>query len=132
MNIILKFIISFLVVVASIIIGLAFLVFLLSLQLMISRSSEKIRRLSKLGYNFREISRPYIALLAILMIGVTGFSLVITTVLTHKFSSMAEAWNLNISTSLHGTIYGMAVGLIAMISLTNVVAILFSTKKLCK
>ena len=43
LNIILKFIISFLVVIAGIIIVLAFLVFLLSLQLMISRSSQKIK-----------------------------------------------------------------------------------------
>lgn len=132
MNIILKFIISFLVLVASIIIGLAFLVFLLSLQLMISRSAEKIRRLNKLGYHYREISRPYIVLLGILMIGVTGFSLLITAILTKKFSSMAEAWSLEISSSLHGAIFGMAVGLIALISLTNVIAILLSTKKLCK
>jgi len=132
MNIILKFIISFLVLVASIIIGLAFLVFLLSLQLMISRSSEKIRRLNKLGYHYREISRPYIVLLGILMIGVTGFSLLITAILTSKFSSMAEAWSLEISSSLHGIIFGMALGLIALISLANVIAILLSTKKLCK
>ncbi|MEN8202885.1 MAG: hypothetical protein ABFS28_09840 [Bacteroidota bacterium] len=132
MNIILKFIISFLVLVASIIIGLAFLVFLLSLQLMISRSAEKIIRLNKLGYQYREISRPYILLLGILMIGVTGLALVITAILTSKFSNMAEAWSLEISSSLHGIIYGMAVGLIALISLTNVLAILVSTKKLCK
>lgn len=132
MNIILKFIISFLVLVASIIIGLAFLVFLLSLQLMISRSSEKIRRLNKLGYHYREISRPYILLLGILMVGVTGLSLLITSILTSKFSSMAEAWSLEISSSLHGIIFGMAVGLIVLISLSNVVAILVSTKKLCK
>jgi hypothetical protein len=132
MNIILKFIISFLVLVASIIIALAFLVFLLSLQLMISRSSEKIRRLNKLGYHYREISRPYILLLGILMVGVTGLSLLITSILTSKFSSMAEAWSLEISSSLHGIIFGMAVGLIVLISLSNVVAILVSTKKLCK
>jgi len=132
MNIILKFIISFLVLVASIIIGLAFLVFLLSLQLMISRSAEKIRRLNKLGYHYREISRPYIVLLGILMIGVTGLSLMITAILTTKFSGMAEAWSLEISSSLHGVIFGMAVGLIALITLTNVIAILISTKKLCK
>ena len=132
MNIILKFIISFLVLVASIIIGLAFLVFLLSLQLMISRSAEKIRRLNKLGCHYREISRPYILLLAILMVGVTGLSLLITSILTSKFSSMAEAWSLEISSSLHGIIFGMAVGLIVLISLSNVVAILVSTKKLCK
>jgi len=132
MNIILKFIISFLVVIASIIIGLAFLVFLLSLQLMISRSSEKIRRLNKLGYHFREISRPYIVLLLILMVGVTGLSILITSILTKQFSSMAGEWNLDISSSLHGIIYGTALGLIILIFISNVVAILVSTKKLCK
>lgn len=132
MNIILKFIISFLVVIASIIIGLAFLVFLLSLQLMISRSSEKIRRLNKLGYHYREISRPYIVLLLILMVVVTGFSILITSILTRQFSSMAGEWSLDISSSLHGIIYGTSLGLITLIFITNVIAILVSTNKLCK
>lgn len=132
MNIILKLIISFLVVVAAIIIGLAFLVFLLSLQLMISRSSEKIRRLNKLGFHFREISRPYILLLLVLMTAVTGFSLIITSLLAGKFHNMTQEWSLNTSTSLHGIIFGVSVGLIALISLANVAAILISTKKLCK
>jgi hypothetical protein len=118
--------------VATIIIGLAFLVFLLSLQLMISRSSEKIKRLNKLGYHYREISRPYIVLLGILMAGVTGFSLLITTILTRQFSSMAGEWSLEISSTLHGIIFGMALGLIGLISISNVVAILISTKKLCR
>jgi hypothetical protein len=132
MNIILKLIISFLVVVAAIIIGLAFLVFLLSLQLMISRSSEKIRRLNKIGFHYREISRPYILLLLVLMIAVTGFSLIITSLLAGKFHNMTQEWSLNTSTSLHGIIFGVSVGLIALISLANVAAILISTKKLCK
>ena len=132
MNIILKLIISFLVVVAAIIIGLAFLVFLLSLQLMISRSSEKIRRLNKIGFHYREISRPYILLLLVLMTAVTGFSLIITSLLAGKFHNMTQEWSLNTSTSLHGIIFGVSVGLIALISLANVAAILISTKKLCK
>ena len=132
MNIILKFVISFLVVIAAIIIGLAFLVFLLSLQLMISRSSEKIRRLHKLGFHYREISRPYILLLMLLMAGITGLSLLLTSLLAAKMHQNAEAWSLNISSSLHGIIYGTALGLILLISLANVTAILISTKKLCK
>lgn len=132
LNIILKIIISFLVVVAGIIIGLAFLVFLLSLQLMISRSSQKIKRLNKLGFHYREISRPYIILLLILMIAVTGISLLVTGILTRQFSVMAAEWNLSISTSLHGMIYGTALVLITLIFTSNVIAILVSAKKLCK
>jgi len=132
MNIILKLVISFLVVVAAIIIGLAFLVFLLSLQLMISRSSEKIRRLNKLGFHYREISRPYILLLFLLMLGITGLSLLLTSILAGQLHQRAEAWSLDISSSLHGIIYGTALGLILLISVSNVAAILISTKKLCK
>lgn len=132
MNIILKFVISFLVLVAAIIIGLAFLVFLLSLQLMISRSSEKIRRLNKLGFHYREISRPYILLLMLLMAGITGLSLLLTSLLASQLHLRAEEWSLNISPSLHGIIYGTALGLILLISASNITAILLSTKKLCK
>jgi len=132
MNIILKFVISFLVLVAAIIIGLAFLVFLLSLQLMISRSAEKIRRLNKLGFHYREISRPYILLLFLLMAGITGLSLLLTSLLAGKLHQTAEAWSLNISSSLHGIIYGTALSLILLITASNVAAILISTKKLCK
>jgi len=132
MNIILKFVISFLVVVASLIIGLAFLVFLLSLQLMISRSAQKIVRLHRLGFHYREISRPYILLLLVLLLAVTGLSLLVTTLVTRQFSSAAEEWNLAISSSLHGMIYGTALGLVGLIFIFNVAAILLSTKKLCK
>lgn len=132
LNIILKFIISFLVVIAGVIIVLAFLVFLLSLQLMISRSSQKIKRLHKLGFHYLEISRPYILLLFILMVAVTGISILTTALLTKQLAGMASEWNLAISSSLHGIIYGTALGLIALISVFNVIAILISTKKLCK
>ena len=132
MNIILKFVLSFLVIVAAIIIGLAFLVFLLSLQLMISRSSEKIRRLNKLGFHYREISRPYILLLLLLMAGITALSLLLTSLLAAQLHHRAETWSMDISSSLHGIIYGTALGLILLISIANVGAILISTKKLCK
>jgi hypothetical protein len=131
-NIILKFILSFLVVVAGIIIGLAFLVFLLSLQLMISRSAPKIVRLHKLGFHYLEISRPYVVLLLILLALVTGLSLVVTSLLTRVFAENALQWNLAISPSLHGLIYGTALALISVIFIFNVTAILVSTKKLCK
>ena len=132
LNIILKFIISFLVLIAGIIILLAFLVFFLSLQLMISRSSQKIKRLHKLGFHYREISLPYIILLLILMLAVTSFSLLITGLLTRQMAAMAAQWNMAISNSLHGIIFLTSAILITLITISNVLAILISTKKLCK
>ena len=132
LNIILKFIISFLVLIAGIIILLAFMVFLLSLQLMISRSSQKIKRLHKLGFHYREISLPYILLLLILMLAVTSISLLVTGLLTRQMADMAAQWNMAISNSLHGIIFLTSAILITLITISNVLAILISTKKLCK
>ena len=131
MNIILKFILSFLVLLAGIIIGLAFLVFLLSLQLMISRSAEKIRRLSKMGYHYLEISRPYVAILSLLLLGVTVASMVLTGILASKFSTMATEWSLDIPEKLDSLIYLTSAGLMVLLFLSNTAAIILSTKKLC-
>jgi len=131
MNIILKFIISFLVLLAAIIIGLAFLVFLLSLQLMISRSAEKIRRLNKLGYHYLEISRPYLLILFLLLIAVTAFSMIITMILVSKLSGIAADWSLNIPGKPETIIYLIASGLMAILFLSNMTAIFISTRKLC-
>jgi hypothetical protein len=66
------------------------------------------------------------------MAGITGFSLLLTSLLATQLHQKAETWSLNISPSLHGIIYGTALGLILLISISNVAAILISTKKLCK
>jgi hypothetical protein len=130
LNIILKFLISFLVLIAAIIIGLSFLIFLLSLQLMISRSSEKILKLNKMGYHYTEISLPYMILLFILLAGVTALSLISTRLLAGKFALMAAEWSLDISEKPGGLIYLTSIGLIVLLFILNTVSILISTRKL--
>lgn len=132
LNIILKFIISFLVVIAGLIIGLSFLIFLLSLQLMISRSAEKIYKLNKMGYHYTEISLPYVVLLLILLSGVTTLSLIATRLLSGKFASMAEEWSLQISEKPGTLIYLVAIGLIVLLFIFNSISILISTRKLSR
>jgi len=132
LNIILKFVLSFLVLIAGIIIGLAFLIFLLSLQLMISRSAEKIRRLSKLGYHHSEISRPYIIVLFILLFIVTAIALAISAVISGKMAAMAAEWNMEVGASLSGTIYLVSIGLVIVLFVLNTFSIYLGTKKLCK
>ncbi len=132
LNIILKFVLSFLVLVAGIIIGLALLIFMLSLQLMISRSSEKIRRLNKLGYHYTEIAGPYILILFSLLFLLTSLSLVASSLLAQKLSNMASAWNLEINSGLSLTVYLVAFGLVCLLFILNTASICLSTKKLCK
>ncbi len=132
LNIILKFVLSFVVLIAAIIIGLAFLIFLLSLQLMISRSAEKIKRLHKLGYHHSEISRPYIIILLALLIIVTAISLVISAVISSKLARMALDWSLDVTPGLSTVTYIVAFGLILVMFILNASAIRLSTRRLCK
>lgn len=132
LNIILKFLLSFLIIIAGIIIGLAFLIFMLSLQLMISRSADKIRRLNKLGFKPTEISRPYIVVLSVLLITVTGISLGITSLLSGKFASMAEEWNIDITSEITPWLYFVSLGMVLLLALLNTISVLISTKRLCK
>ncbi len=131
LNIILKFVLSFLVLIAGIIIGLAFLIFLLSLQLMISRSSTKIRLLNKMGFHHLEISTPYIIVLFILLFLVTTTSLLISTILSARIHELAAGWSLEMSAGLSSTVYIVALGLICLLFLLNTSAIILSTRKLC-
>ncbi|HYW96704.1 MAG TPA: ABC transporter permease, partial [Bacteroidales bacterium] len=69
LNIILKFLISFVGSLGFLIVFLAFLVFILSFQLLMTRSRDQIRKLKWLGYNYREISQPFIFDLGMIMVG---------------------------------------------------------------
>jgi hypothetical protein len=131
LNIILKFLLSFLVLIAGIIIGLAFLIFLLSLQLMISRSSTKIRLLNKMGLHHLEISTPYIIILFTLLFLVTTTSLLISAILSGRIHELASGWSLEMSAGLSPTVYLVASGLICLLFILNTTAIILSTRKLC-
>ena len=132
LNIILKFVLSFLVFIAAIIIGLALLIFMLSLQLMISRSAEKIRRLNMIGLHPLEISRPYILALLFLLTIVTSISLIISAVISGQLTHTALNWNLEMESGLSGIIYLVAFGLIALLFLLNALSIILSTRRLCR
>lgn len=132
LNIILKFVLSFLVVIAGIIIGLAFLIFLLSLQLMISRSAEKIKRLHKLGYHPNKIAQPYIIVLLIILLLLSLLSLLFTGIISSEIAKMANEWSMDISSKLSLNIYLLALGLSSLLILLNSIAVYLNTKRLCK
>ncbi|MCB8994154.1 MAG: hypothetical protein H6538_00940 [Bacteroidales bacterium] len=129
LNIILKFIISFLGGLGILIIGLALLVFILSFQLLISKSGDKIRKLSLLGYHYREISRPYIYLLSILISLITllaGFSVLL---LKRFFINFSGDWGLELTPGIHPLVAGGGIILLALIFVLNYLAISRQTRR---
>ena len=129
LNIILKLIISFLGTLGFLIIFLAFMVFILSFQLLIARSEDRIRKLKWLGYHYREISRPFIADLGIIM----GILVIVTAVLLvlikNRFSEYVSGWGLELSKGISPLIAWGGGALVLLMFVLNVAAILRQTRK---
>ena len=97
LNIILKFVISFLGSLGIFIILLAFGVFILSFQLLISKSADKIKKLKWLGYHYKEISKPYIWSFGLIIISIFLLSGSIMLILKKIFTAYVLEMGLELS-----------------------------------
>ena len=97
LNIILKFVISFLGSLGIFIILLAFGVFILSFQLLISKSADKIRKLKWLGYHYKEISKPFVQSFGLIIISIFLLSGLIMLLLKKIFTGYVLEMGLELS-----------------------------------
>lgn len=130
LNIILKFIISFLGSIGFFIILLAFMVFVLSFQLMIARSAEKIKKLKWIGYHHHEISRPYIASFALILCILSILTFSILHLLKSLLDNYISEWGIDLTGGFHIWIVTGGLGLIFIIFILNTFAIIRQTKRI--
>ncbi len=128
LNIILKFIISFLGGLGILIIFLALLVFILSFQLIINKSADKIRKLSLLGYHYREISRPYILSLSLIISLIALVTSLAMIALKNLFVSFSGEWGMELTNGIHPVVILGGILLLVFITLVNIRAIVKQTK----
>lgn len=129
LNIILRFIISVLGGLGAVIVFLSFLVFILSFQLMISRSQEKIQKLKLLGYTYREISRPYILHFAGILIILSILTLLILWALHSVFVNSMNTWNMPASGGIQLAVFISAASIMVLMFIVNSLAIIKQTRK---
>jgi len=130
LNIILKFIISFLGTLGFFIIFLAFMVFILSFQLMISRSADKIRKLKWIGYHHLEISKPYIINFSLILIILATLTFGGLYGLKYLLSGYISDWGIELLQGFHPLIFATAIFLMLSILVINSLAIIRQTKKI--
>ncbi len=129
-NIILKFILSFLGGLGIVIISLAFLVFIVSFQLLISRSEEKIRKLKNIGYGSYEVARPYILSLGVIMFFIVTAGTLLVFLLKNSFSELAEEWAMDLPEELNSMVWMLSLGISLLLFLVNSVSIWIQTRKI--
>jgi hypothetical protein len=130
LNIILKCIISFLGGLGLMIIILALLVFILSFQLIINKSAEKIRKLSLLGYHYREISKVYILNLSKIIAVIAILTSIAIFLLKNFFISFSGDWGMELTAGIHPLVIAGGTVLLLMIYLLNILAILKTTRRI--
>ncbi len=130
LNIILKFIISFLGSLGFFIIFLAFMVFVLSFQLMIARSSENIRKLKWIGYHHLEISRPYIMNFTFILLILCVFTIILLYVLKSLLDNYISGWGIELTDGFHPWVIAGGMGLVLSIFTVNAFAIIRQTRNI--
>lgn len=130
LNIILKFIISILGSLGFLIILLAFFVFVLSFQLLISRSAEKIRKLSWLGYHYFEISKPYLFKLFNLILIISGLSIITIILLRKWMINYVTEIGMSLDSNIHYLVWLSGITILVLIYLANAFIILRNTRKI--
>ena len=130
LNIILKFIISFVGTLGFLIIFLAFMVFILSFQLLINRSEDRIRKLKWLGYDYREISRPFITDLGIIMSVLSLLTAGLLILLKSWFNHYVSDWGMQLTHGIHPYIGFGGLLLVVFMFLLNVYVIRRQAKKI--
>ncbi len=83
LNAILRIILGIVAIVAFIIIGLAFMIFILGFQLIITRSENKLRILLNLGFKYLKLSKLYIQYFLIIVILINIVSVLTLFILKH-------------------------------------------------
>jgi hypothetical protein len=130
LNIILKFIISILGSLGFLIILLAFFVFILSFQLLIARSSDEIRKLSWLGYNYIEISKPFLIKLLNLVILIAGSSFIAIVFLRKWMFSYLNSIGMKLDAEIHYSVWLGGVFILWLIFMANALIILRNTRRI--
>lgn len=128
LNILLKFVVSFLGSLGIFIILLAFGVFILSFQLLISKSSDRIRKLKWLGYHYKEISKPYVLRFGLIIIIIFILSVGCMLLLKQIFTAYTLEMGLELSKGIDLKLIVGGIILAAVMFLINTWAILRQTK----
>ncbi|MCF8378807.1 MAG: hypothetical protein K9H49_04465 [Bacteroidales bacterium] len=128
LNILLKFIVSFLGSLGIFIILLAFGVFILSFQLLISKSGDEIRKLKWLGYHYKEISKPYIQRFGLIISIIFLLSFLCMLFLKQVFMTYTLELGLELSKGIDFRLVFGGIIIVVIMFIINTLAILRQTK----
>ena len=120
-NYFLLLIISIVVVVGLIISALSFFVLILSIYLLLQKSTQKLRNLLLLGYSPSEVSRPYIRLVLIINLACLALSVLIMLMARWQYMQMLSVMGVNGATLAWSILAGAAI--ISATTIGDIIAI---------
>ncbi|MBN2572258.1 MAG: hypothetical protein JXA68_09030 [Ignavibacteriales bacterium] len=113
-----------------IIVILSLIVFLLSLQLIISESRDKISLLIQLGYKYTKISNFYFVFVSIFILTIFLINFIMIFIVKSEFASWFSEFGFELTPGINYLIYIIGISLLVFIILINLFNIRRSVKKL--
>ncbi len=129
LNFLLRIILSIVGIVSVVIISLAFFVFVLGFQLMITKSKEKLKILLHLGYGYLNLSRFYIWFFALIIVAINAVSFAGLMIIKSKVAVYLSRMSFDIQPGVNTITISLAVLISLSIILINSVIIIMQVRK---
>ena len=128
----LKIITSIIFIIGLIIIVMAFAIMLVSIQLLLQRNSENIKKLNILGFSLKEITKPYKIFVIILFSTIYIFSIIILFCLRQIYMSKISLFGYGVSDTNFLYVLGSTFILVGLIIILLIFIINNNTKSIIK
>ncbi len=129
LNVILRIILGIVGIIASLIILLAFFVFVLGFQLMITKSRDKLKTLIHLGYNYLLLSGRYVLFFAALILGINLLSFIVLFIVKSELNEYLTEMGFELSGGISAQTYLLALILSILIVILNGIFVTRQVKK---
>lgn len=132
LNFLLRIILWIVSFIAVVIISLAFFVFVLGFQLMITKSKEKLKILLHLGYSYLNLSKFYILLFLILVAAINAVSFAALLIIKDKIAVYLTEMSFDIAPGINSFTILLATAVSFSIIIINSIIIILQVRKIAK
>jgi hypothetical protein len=132
LNFLLRIILWIVSFIAAVIISLAFFVFVLGFQLMITKSKEKLRILLHLGYSYLNLSKFYIVLFVVLIVAINVVSFAALFFIKDKIGAYLTEMSFEIASGINSFTVMLAAAVSISIIIINSLIIVYQVRKIAK
>jgi hypothetical protein len=130
LNTLLQIILSIVLIIGLLIVLLAFMVFIVSFKLMVSKVSDSIKKLLFIGYHYTNLAKIYIIIYGVIILFIYAFSMVSLIISKNMLGQIFKEIGFNLSEGVATAVVIISLSVAVTLFIFNAISILLQFRKL--